>query len=61
MQIEYTVLDRQKAVLVAIRGHVGKADVAAFRARAQALADSTGFHNFIIDIKGLLSIARAAS
>ena len=57
MGIEYSVLDKQKAVAIEIDGGVTSDDVRAMRRRTVELAAETGYRNFIMDIRRLLSIA----
>ena len=57
MSIEYSILDKQKAVSIAIDGHVTADDIQEMRRRTVELAGETGYRNFIMDIRRLLSIA----
>lgn len=57
MNIEFSILSEQEAVAITARGHVTAADVQEMRRRTVELADQTGYRNFIVDIRSLLSIA----
>ena len=57
MSIEYSIHDKQKAVSIAVDGHVTADDVQEMRHRTVELAEQTGYRNFIMDIRRLLSIA----
>jgi hypothetical protein len=57
VNIEFSILSEQEAVAITARGHVTAADVQEMRRRSVELADQTGYRNFIVDIRSLLSIA----
>lgn len=57
MNIEFSILNDQKAVAITAKGHVTADDVQEMRRRAVELANQTGYRNFIVDIRDLLSIA----
>jgi hypothetical protein len=57
MNIEFSILNDQKAVAITATGHVTADDVQDMRHRAVELAKQTGYRNFIVDIRNLLSIA----
>lgn len=57
MNIEFSILNDQKAVAITAKGHVTSAEVQEMRRRAVELANQTGYRNFIVDIRNLLSIA----
>ena len=57
MNIEISILNDQKAVAITATGHVTAEDVQQMRRRTVELADRTGYRNFIVDIRNLLSIA----
>jgi hypothetical protein len=57
MSIEYSILDKQKAVSIAIDGHVTADDIQEMRRHTVELAEQTGYRNFVMDIRRLLSIA----
>jgi hypothetical protein len=57
VNIEFSILSEQEAVDITARGHVTAADVQEMRRRTVELADQTGYRNFIVDIRSLLSIA----
>jgi hypothetical protein len=56
MGIEISILDEQRAVAIEIAGCLSAEDVREMRRRTVELADQTGFRNFIVDIRKLLSI-----
>jgi hypothetical protein len=57
MNIEFSILSEQKAVAITAIGHVTVAEVQDMRRRTVELAGQTGYRNFIVDIRKLLSIA----
>ena len=57
MNIEFSILSEQKAVAITANGHVTATEVQDMRRRTVELADQTGYRNFIVDIRKLLSIA----
>jgi hypothetical protein len=57
MSIEYSILDKQKAVSIAIDGHVTADNIQEMRRHTVELAEQTGYRNFVMDIRRLLSIA----
>jgi hypothetical protein len=57
VNIEFSILSEQEAVAITARGHVTVAEVQEMRRRSVELADQTGYRNFIVDIRSLLSIA----
>ena len=57
MNIEFSILSEQKAVTITANGHVTVAEVKDMRRRTVELAGQTGYRNFIVDIRKLLSIA----
>ena len=56
MGIEISILDEQRAVAIEVSGCVSAEEVREMRRRTVELADQTGFRNFIVDIRKLLSI-----
>ena len=56
MEIEISILDEQRAVAIEVSGCVSAEEVREMRRRTVELADQTGFRNFIVDIRKLLSI-----
>lgn len=56
MTIEFSVLNEQKAVVIKAEGQVTSADVREMRRRSVEMAEQTGYRNFIVDIRKLLSI-----
>jgi hypothetical protein len=56
MGIEISMLDEQRAVAIEVSGCVSAEEVREMRRRTVELADQTGFRNFIVDIRKLLSI-----
>ena len=56
MGIEISILDEQRAVAIEVSGCVSADEVREMRRRTVELADRTGFRNFIVDIRKLLSI-----
>jgi hypothetical protein len=56
MKIEFSVLDERKAVATEIEGHLTTRDVQDMRRRTVELAEQTGYRNYIVDIRHLLSI-----
>ena len=57
MSIKFAVLDEQKVVSITVAGHVTADDIQEMRRRTVELAEQTGYRNFIMDIRRLLSIA----
>ena len=57
MNIEFSILNDQQAVAITAKGHVTSAEVQEMRRRAVELANQTGYRNFVVDIRNLLSIA----
>ena len=57
MNIEFSILSEQKAVAITANGHVTATEVQDMRRRTVELAGQTGYRNFIVDIRKLLSIA----
>jgi hypothetical protein len=57
MNIELSILSDQRAVAITAKGHVTVEDVQDMRRRTVELAEQTGYRNFIVDIRNLLSIA----
>ena len=57
MTIEFSILHEQKAVAITASGHVTVDEVREMRRRSVEQADQTGYRNFIVDIRNLLSIA----
>ena len=57
MNIEFSILNDRKAVAITAKGHVTAEDMQDMRRRSVELADQTGYRNFIVDIRSLLSIA----
>ena len=56
MTIDFSILNEQKAVAIIASGHLMSADVRDMRRRTVELAEQTGYRNFIVDIRELLSI-----
>ncbi len=56
MTIEFSVLTEQKAISIAVEGHVTSADVREMRRRSVEMTEQTGYRNFIVDIRNLLLI-----
>lgn len=56
MKIEYSVQDEHRTVLIQVEGHVTVKDVQGVRRRSVELAEETGHSNFIVDLRGLVSI-----
>jgi hypothetical protein len=56
MTIEFSVLTAQKAIAIVVEGHVTSADVREMRRRSVEMTEQTGYRNFIVDIRKLLSI-----
>lgn len=56
MGIEISILDEQRAVAIEIAGCLSAEDVREMRRRTVELAEQTGYRNFIVDIRKLLSI-----
>ena len=57
MNIDFSILSEQKAVAITANGHVTATEVQDMRRRTVELAGQTGYRNFIVDIRKLLSIA----
>ena len=57
MNVEFSILDEHKAVSIVVEGHLTAADVQEMRRDTVEIADQTGYRNFIMDIRRLLSIA----
>jgi hypothetical protein len=57
MNIEFSILDEHKAVSIVVEGHLTAADVHEMRRDTVEIAGQTGYRNFIMDIRRLLSIA----
>ena len=57
MNIEFSILTDQRAVAITAKGHVTAEDVQDMRRRTVELAKQTGYRNFVVDIRNLLSIA----
>ena len=57
MNIEFSTLDEHKAISIVVEGHATAADIQDMRRRTVDLARETGYRNFIMDIRRLLSIA----
>ena len=58
--IEFSVLNDQQAVAITAEGHVTIGEVRDMRRRSVELANETGYRNFIVDIRNLLSIANGS-
>lgn len=56
MKIEYSVEDEHRAIVIQVEGHVTVEDVQGVRRRSVEFAEQTGHSNFIVDLRGLLSI-----
>ena len=56
MGIEFSILNEQRAIAIEVAGCLSAEDVREMRRRTVALAEQTGFRNFIVDIRKLLSI-----
>jgi hypothetical protein len=57
VNIEFSILDERKVVSIVVEGHMTAADVQEMRRRTVEVAEQTGYRNFIMDIRRLLSIA----
>jgi hypothetical protein len=57
MNFEFTIIVEQRAIAITAKGHVTAEDVQQMRRRAVELAGQTGYRNFIVDIRNLVSIA----
>ena len=57
MNIEFSILSDQRAVAITAKGHVTAEEVQDMRRRTVELAEQTGYRNFVVDIRNLLSIA----
>jgi hypothetical protein len=57
MNIEFSILNERNAVAITAEGYISAADVKEMRRRTVELAHETGYRNFIVDIRNLLSIA----
>lgn len=58
MSINFSVLEEQKAVLIEADGEVSAKDVAEMRKRSVELVAETGYSNFIVDLREMLSLER---
>ena len=56
MEIEFSILNEQRAVAIEVAGCVSAEEVREMRRRTVELAEQTGYRNFIVDIRKLLSI-----
>jgi anti-anti-sigma regulatory factor len=56
MEIAFSILKEQQAVAIQVAGRLGAEDVREMRRRTVETAEQTGFRNFIVDIRRLLSI-----
>ena len=56
MKIEFSVQDEHRTVVIEGRGRVTVEDVQRMRRRSVELAEQTGYSNFIVDLRGLVSI-----
>ena len=56
MSIEFSILHDHKAIAIVIEGHVTSADVQDMRRRTVEAAEQSGYRNFVVDIRLLLSI-----
>jgi hypothetical protein len=56
MTIEFSILNEHKAIAIVAEGYVTAADVREMRRRSVELGEQTGYRNFIVDIRKLLSI-----
>ena len=56
MKIEFSVLDEHQAVLIEVDGRVSIDGVQQVRRRSVEIAEETGYRNFIVDIRRLVSI-----
>ncbi|HSM30361.1 MAG TPA: hypothetical protein VK854_06640 [Woeseiaceae bacterium] len=56
MDIEFSALNEHRAVAIQIAGRLSAEDVREMRRRTVELAEQTGYRNFIVDIRKLLSI-----
>ena len=56
MRIEFSVLDERQVIAIEVEGRVTSADVQAVRRRSVEIAQETGHHNFIVDLRRLVSI-----
>jgi len=56
MGIDISTLDQQKTVVIEAEGNLTSADVKDMRRRTVECAEQTGYRNFIVDIRKLVSI-----
>lgn len=56
MEIEFSILNEQRAVAIEVAGCVSAEDVREMRRRTVELAEQTGYRNVIVDIRKLMSI-----
>jgi hypothetical protein len=56
MKIDYSVQDEYRTVLIQVEGHVTAEAVQGLRRRSVEFAEQTGHSNFIVDLRGLVSI-----
>jgi hypothetical protein len=58
MSISFTTLPEFGTIRITATGHIDSAEVNAMRTRTMELAEKTGFDNYIVDLRGLQSIAQ---
>ena len=56
MQVDFSRLDKQKTIVIRIRGRVSAEDIRDMRRQTVAEAEETEYSNFIMDIRDLESI-----
>jgi hypothetical protein len=56
MKIEFSVLDDHQAVAIEVEGRVSVEGVQKMRRRSVEIAEETGYRNFIVDLRRLVSI-----
>ncbi len=56
MEIEFSILNEHQAIAIEVAGRLVAEDVREMRRRTVEIAEQTGYRNFIVDIRKLLSI-----
>ena len=56
MDIQFSILTEQQAVVIEVAGRLSADDVREMRRRTVELAEQTGYRNFIVDTRKLLAI-----
>lgn len=61
MQIEFSVLEEHRAVAIVVDGRVTIEGVQQMRRRSVEIEQETGYHNFIVDLRRLVSIGNGST